>query len=381
MRTLMVGCWFVAVTVAPARADGGADPVEIELAALASEAVKVLAKEGQQQIRIGEFTPNVEIPSNFGKIPSNFGPGVQLILRAEFAKRKIAVDPAALIEIKGNYIPDDKDPEVPASKEMFMRLNAELVNTKSRLRLVELSPRAAFGTESLGRAMAVSASFSPDAQRDVRNDQLKRRIQKPETHVAVTKVASSADSPFAVEILVVTDPKAADPAVGRAVTEKDGLAFVAVQDREYYRVKVHNTARFDAAVRVSIDGLDQYAFSDPEFRAKDGRPKFQYLTVPKGKTAVISGWFRNLKQADAFAITEYAKSAAAELNISQAEVGQICVQFYAAWETDAEKPTDETGKNAATGRGEKVDTNLKLVTRTIGALRDQVAIRYAKVAK
>ena len=78
------------------------------------------------------------------------------------------------------------------------------------------------------------------------------------------------------------------------------------------------------------------------------------------------------------AIKADAKSAVAELNASQGEVGQICIQFHAAWETDAEKPADESGKDAATARGEKVDVNLTEKHHQIGALRDQVSVRYTK---
>lgn len=53
------------------------------------------------------------------------------------------------------------------------------------------------------------------------------------------------------------------------------------------------------------------------------------------------------------------------------------MQFHAAWKTQ-EELTAESAKDAATGRGKPVDVNLKLVTRFIGAQRDQVAIRYTK---
>ena len=109
-----------------------------------------------------------------------------------------------------------------------------------------------------------------------------------------------------------------------------------------------------------------------------GRPKYQYMIVPKGKSVVIRGWFRSLKQADAFVVTGYSKSAAAELGATQADTGQICVQFYAAWEKDADKPAGETGRDAATGRGDPVDVEMTPVTRHIGVLRDQVSIRYSK---
>jgi hypothetical protein len=145
-----------------------------------------------------------------------------------------------------------------------------------------------------------------------------------------------------------------------------------------YRLRIHNDAPHDVAVRVSVDGLDQYAFADREFREKDGRPRFQYMIVPKKSSAVIRGWFVTLNRADSFEVTDYAKSASAEMKASASDVGVICVQFHAAWENDDDRPKDETSRDAATGRGAPVDTKLQLVKRQIGVMREQIAVRYTK---
>lgn len=376
MRPFLIAGVILALTARPApAADANADPVEIELKDLAEDVAKALGKEGQKEIAIGPFVGK-------GNIPTNFGPEMQRILIAEFRTRKIGVSKDARVMVSGSYFPATEDPAVPNSKLMFIRVNAVLENTMTGLQLgnVNIPSRAVYGNEALARAFAPSTPLSPDEDRESRNGELNKRIKTPEVHKAGSTVRSKSGSPFAVEILV-DDPSAPDPASGRAVEVKDGLAFVDVRKKEYYRVKIHNTAPFDVAVRLSIDGLDQFVFADAEFRDKDGRPRFQYMVVPKGKAAVLRGWFRTLKQADSFVVTEYAKSAVAELNASQGDVGQICVQFYAAWEKDMDKPRDEPpggGKDGATGRGEKVDVNLVPVKRQIGVLRDQVSIRYSK---
>ena len=84
------------------------------------------------------------------------------------------------------------------------------------------------------------------------------------------------------------------------------------------------------------------------------------------------------RKADSFLVTEYAKSAVAELNATQGEVGVICVQFHAAWKTEAERSAESAKDATATGRGKPVDVHLQEVKRFIGVLRDQVGIRYTK---
>jgi len=351
------------------------DPVETELAGLVEEVVGVLKKQNQQQIRIGKFTGD-------GDIPSHFGPEIQRYLIALFSdKHKIRIDRDATIEIKGDYRPAKSDPANPNQTEMFIRINASLVDTNTGKPLANVAAfsRGAYGNEALARAFAVPVSLPPSADRNVRNEQIKRRIDKPETHVADTLIRSSAASPFAVEMLVVPNAKSPDPAKGREVKTPGGLAFVEIAKGEVYRVKIHNSADFDVAVKISVDGLDQFVFADKENFDEQGKLKFlPMMIVPKGKTAVVRGWFRTLKKADSFQVSSYAESAAVELNASQGEVGVVNVQFFAAWDT-AEQLKVEGAKDAtATKRGEPVDTDLKVVPKFIGAFRDQVSVRYTK---
>lgn len=306
MKRLMIALSLTVSLSTPLRA---ADKVQLELSALVNDVVAILEKQDQKTIRIGKFTGD-------GDIPSHFGPEIQRVLIGAFVGKKIRIEKDALIEIKGDYSPATEDPGAPALKDMFLRITTRLVNTKTRLELagVEIKARAIYGNDVIAKAFAPTVFLPPSAGRKERNDELKEAIKKPRTHVAKTKVKSADTSPFAVEILVVDDEKAADPTIGGALTEKDGCAFVTVAKKKQYRVKIHNAADFDVAIRLSIDGLDQFVFADKEFRDKDGKPKFEYMIVPAKKSAVIRGWFRHLKQADSFLVTEYAKSAVAELN-------------------------------------------------------------------
>lgn len=349
------------------------DAIEKELAALVTDVAKVLEKQSQGDIRIGKFTGD-------GDVPSNYGPEIQRVLIAEFAKKKIGVNKDALIEIKGDYAPAKENPDEPRLTEMFVRINASLVNTKTRIALANIPvfSRATYGNEALAKTFAVPVSLPPGADRSTRAEKIREAIEKPATHVGNALVRSKADSPFAIEMLVVPNAAAADPKAGRAATLDKGLAFVEIHKTEVYRVRIHNAAPFDVAVRLTVDGLDQFVFADKEFCDGTGRSKFQYMVVPAKGSAVVKGWFRNLKTADSFLVTEYAKGAVAQLDASQGEVGVVNAQFFAAFATEEELRKNEGGKDAATGRGDPVGVDLKVVTRHIGNLRDQVSVRYTK---
>lgn len=367
----LTAMFLALATVANVQADTN---VELELEALAKDVVTILQKQNQTSIRIGKFNAD-------GDIPTNFGPEFQRILADKFAASKITVSKDALIEIQGNYGPATADPNVPDLKQMYTRIVARLVDTKTRVVLDKINSlsRAIHGNDALREVFPITVGLTPNADRQTRNDQIRKGIESPKAFVQKTQIRSSETSPFAVEILVVNDPKDSDPADGAPITFSDGLPFVKITKGQSYRVKIHNNADFDAAIQLRIDGLDQYVFSDQEFRKPNGQPKFEQFIIRKKSSYVISGWFRNLKQLDAFTVDDYAKSAAAELKSSQGEIGTISVAFHAAWNTP-EELSSEGGKDArdnnATRRGATIDTSLIQIQKFVGVCRDQVSVRY-----
>ncbi len=374
---MLKNSWLVALALlVPGMAR--ADNVQKELAALAQEVAQVLAKQGQTSICLGRFV-------GAGNVPSHYGPEITRILIAEFARMRITVDARAPIELTGQYRPADEDPAVPNSKELFIRLVAQVIEKKSGLPLsnVTLTARAVYGNAEVARVFGVPVSLPPDAQRGQRNERIKENLDNPKMDVGRQSVIrSKADSPFSVEILVVNKADAPDPTAGRPAKLENGLAFVPIARGEFYRVRFTNHAPFDVAVRLTIDGLDQFAFSDADFVIKEtGKPKYSYRIVSKGETVVIAGWFRNLKEFDYFIVTEYAKSAVAELKVQPDEIGVIVAQVHAAWEKDTDRPKDEGGDRSAgdaTGRQSGSSHDLKEVQRHIGVLRDTIPVRYTR---
>src|SRR5205085_1510760 len=114
------------------------------------------------------------------------------------------------------------------------------------------------------------------------------------------------------------------------------------------------------------------------------RKTFHSIIIAPQKEAIVYGWFVTQKKSDEFQVTEYARSAAAELKVST-PVGIITASFAACWENEQLRPHDEPvnppnhSRDAyATGRGARIGTRAEAITRNIGVIRGAVSIRYLR---
>ncbi len=215
-------------------------------------------------------------------------------------------------------------------------------------------------------------------------------IDKPNPIIEQTRVLAGKGAPFSLEILTAPPKpgggkhKRDDYVTRNPVTDKEsGLAFVPIARNEVYAVRIINDADFDVAVDLRIDGLSVYHASDFKDE-KTGLPKDRFIIVEKKTPVFIPGWFINLSQADEFLVTEYAKSEAGKFG-NAANVGTITATFHAAWDPKGKPPADEPRNPSelaqsadATGRGDRVTADYKLLDRTIGVFRGAVSVRYVK---
>lgn len=364
-----------------------------ELAALARTIQKILDGRGQDSVAIGQFTG----PPNF---PTSAGPGVVQVLKEELEKAGVRVKQRAEIGIKGEYLlaeVEEPDPANPANRQKFLavRITGSLVD-QFGMPLTDFSfsekvagDRKEFAAVDKGKfdtkvsderavveLMGPPVQLPPDESARDRDNRLRQSLKDPEVRVAKnTEVSAGAGSPFAVEILVNNQP--------RNVTLDDGLPFVKLDRGEAYEVRLINRSQHDAAVRLTIDGLSVFQFSELKQTKGDnaGQPLYSHYVVPSNSIFIVKGWHRSNEAVDRFLVTEYAKSAAAELN-STNNVGTITAAFSAAWPVDATPPADEPatkrGDRNATGFGPRVEQKVKEVQRRIGVLRASVSVRYAK---
>ncbi|WP_165071872.1 hypothetical protein [Paludisphaera rhizosphaerae] len=345
-----------------------------ELAALAKQIQPEAAKYGDAVI-MGEFTGPPELASSGG-------PGISQTLKVELEKLGVQVKRSARIAVKGEY----KIVTDAASKLTVMAVLARIVDRNGK-ELLELRSRGVFDLTSIASVTGATMVVPPDAspkEREKAVDQALESIQKPTAKG--TRISASRTSPYSIEILVGPDPGAGPPDLSkyrpRAPSfDGDGLAFLSIAKGEVYAVRVLNQSKHDAAVTLTVDGLNMFAFSDT--------PSYEFFILGAGAEGVIPGWHRTNQTSDAFQVDDYARSAAAEKLPNSSSIGTIHVSFKAAWPKGGTPPADE-GESAAgasarsglaTGRGPAVAAKYEEVLRDVGRLREAVAVRYDKTAE
>ncbi|MEZ6123205.1 MAG: hypothetical protein R3C49_08540 [Planctomycetaceae bacterium] len=225
--------------------------------------------------------------------------------------------------------------------------------------------------EDVAAITGVTTELHPEDRDDDRQRDLKRDLLSPKLHIEGTTCSAAAGSPYRVEVLVNGQPA--------GISLQDGLGFVKINKGDTYSIRLHNLSPHDAAVRLSIDGLSVFTFS--QLAEPDGTPKYRFYIVPKNSVGEIKGWHKTNSEVSSFLVTEYDKSAAASINHDQ-NIGTITAVFSAAWPRTGPKPADEdlTGKGLpnATGFGPPIAQVVEEVQRDVGRVRASVSLRYSK---
>src|SRR5206468_2703941 len=149
---------------------------------------------------------------------------------------------------------------------------------------------------------------------------VRRLVEHPAVRVSAGRVSVSDRSPYAVEVSVKSDGRY----LPRPAEEEKGTAFVPLGPREVFAVNLVNGSDHDAAVELMLDGLSVFAFSDS--------PAYRHLVVPRRGSTLVRGWHRTNRLSEAFVITDYPRSAVAELLANPDRVGTITATFAAAWD-------------------------------------------------
>lgn len=327
---------------------------------------KLLAEEKQNAIAVGEFTG----PAG---LDTNAGPGIQQLLTEELLALKVIVRKKATLSVKGRYA-RVKDKDSPG--RIAVKVTAEVLDDSDERKAEFHALLRADG--DIARLLALTARLPERDDKDKggpkkRNEELDRRIKKPEVFVDGSKVSAAAGSPYAVELLVHRGKDI--PTLPRKARVEDGQAFVKLERYEIYEVRMSNRSDQEAAVTLTIDGLDAFAFSEVR-DDKTGRPKYTHYIVKPGETTTIVGWHLRDNPPDnyaAFLVTEYGKGASSRA-VSQArgKRGVITVTFAPCYEGKPRAVGDETGLGPP--RSVKVEP----VQRAIGAVAEVVSIRYTR---
>lgn len=351
------------------------DDLRRELSDLAIAIKKTLAAKQEDSVAIGQFTG----PPNF---PTSGGPGLVQILTEELQKLGITVKTRAKLGLKGEYrvseLPSaDKDDARLGVKVLALRIRASIEEINGDILKDFLFDRKIRGEAAVASLIGLTVSLDPKGTEKDRDQELRGQITDPKKpHIERSVIRSRDKSPYAVEIMVNTHP--------RAATEKDGLAFVSIKRGEVYAVRLVNNSDIETAVQLRIDGLNMFAFSELRHKdgAKKGEPLYTAVILAPKSSVIIAGWHRTNDKSDSFKVTAYADSAAATLKHT-ANLGTITATFQASWPQGGQAPADEPGKRRggtgdATGFGPRIDMKYQEVKRNFGVIRDVVSVRYTK---
>jgi hypothetical protein len=365
-----------------------AAPAHAQSSGTLSEAVNDLARDvkgfiGERKLTIGQFPGT----GDMGRF-SSAGPLLQTALQKKLKELGCnIVDRKGDYELRGEYT----EMEDANTERQFVQIKLELRDREGNSRFfvgIENGKANKYFVKNesdLSKILGTSVYLPPDATPKARIDEYKRQIDDPKPAIKGTHVLAGASAPFAVEVLVAggRGPHQESDYAARMPEDRSGLAFVPIARNEAYAVRLINNADYDAAVDLRIDGLSMFHASDIKDQ-KTGAPAYRYVILPKRTSYLVRGWFIDLKSTDEFLVTEYAKSEAGKIGQS-ANLGTITATFHAAWDPKDGPPRDEP-KNAdqysqsadATGRGDRINADYRVVDYQIGVFRGAVSVRYTK---
>jgi hypothetical protein len=341
---------------------GASEALRPELKEMAVLLEKLVKARSQDTVALGNFTGRSD------RQPSA-GPGIKRILIEELKKRNIRVVKQAALEVNAEYR------DVEDGEGVALRLKAVVIERKSGDALVEFKfDRKLKNPDILVQVLGVTRPDpgAGNGASKAERAELKGRLNNPrvDVHKGDPRIKADPKSKYAIEICV----KKGSGYVPRQAAEDQGLAFVPLGRDEVFAVKLINDSDHDAVVELTLDGLSMFAFSDTHRSCR-------HFVVSKRSSALIEGWHRTNKRADAFKITDY--PAVKELLANPDDIGTITATFAAAWEPGQKAPQDESSKFRdpfGVGRGDPVQTQFRDVVRQRGRMRDVISVRYKKAA-
>ena len=353
---------------------GGAGPVHAQAglkAELGESAKKIAQAVGDRPVTVGEFTG---LKGESNAVPqSSAGPGIAKALSDALKKQKVTVQNNAALTVEGDFS-DFNDAQ---SGRLGVRVNVRIKDSKGKVALEfarGIFPKDASDT-SIQELLGVSTSAGGNATDEQRDQLIRDSLKDPTATIAGTRILAQPKRPYAIEVLV----KSGDDFVAKTPQSVNGRAFVSLDKNDTYAVRLINTFNFDAAVTLSIDGLNVFAFS--QVKDETGDPKVTRLIVPKKSQATITGWYLTDTKTASFVVTDLPKSAGGALK-SSAAVGTITASFGVAVAKGGKLPADEPKTRAAdpsaTGIGADTTLNYKEAERTFGVVRDTISVRYGK---
>lgn len=395
----------------PAR--GGRDTLETALSNSARAIGSFLRKEGADSVAVKTFTSRGTPPATGGvAIRQEL---IEKLQDASVTRQRVQIKPTAPFTIHGNFAAarPSKDDSFAvhitivvedAQSQTKLNLPAKVYSDEDILRLIGPNvalpvvkdqptnvPVAGPSTDEDADA-DFTPPTTPKGEREARFDALVKAIDPengpPVRFEAGSFVAADApplkseirvgDTPYSIEILVKND-QTAGKYVPRAPKLVEGQPFVEIKPGEVYAVRlINDSTRYDAGVKLSIDGLSTFQFSEnADYKQLD-----KWL-IRRQSHGVIRGW--HLRNQDGkmvlaeFKVNSYGEIPAVQMGSPQ-EYGTITATFCAAWRKGEEPPPSDIyyERVRGTGQGETRVEELDEVQRFFGKPRASISVRYER---
>ena len=352
------------------------EPIRTALTPVADDCQKWLAGRKYTAVCIAEIVG----PRTY---PTSAGPGIRLVMVELLRQRQFEVKERAPIAISISYKPRDVADGRDRDRKRLV-VDLRVVFSDSRETELDDFETRIEHTEAVQIFLgaSINRSASPDAS-GTGGEAVE--FFEPKTHFDGTTVLAGAKSPYGLEVRVN----------GAAVPpqDRDGLAFTPLRREQEYTVRLFNRSETEAAVRLSIDGLNVFTFledkqpatlADGKPNPRRGEPRFDLFLVPAGGSVEVPGWMISRSKVLGFKVTSYPDTALAQLGRDQSPTGTITATFSAAWPKGqkppaGEPPTARGPGDDGTGFGKPKAIDARPVERQVGVVRASVSVRYSSM--
>ncbi|TWU05860.1 hypothetical protein Pla52n_15750 [Stieleria varia] len=340
-----------------------ADPLlDQGLKKMATEIGQFLDEEGlPKHMIVGDFTGTPKLKASGGIEISR-----AIVEQLEAAGIKVSDD--GPLQLMGKFkLKEAKQHLQDDFESLALEIEALILDSEDE-ELAEL-PISVFGSIALQLA-GQTVDVPPKASEKQRQETLIHQVDHPPTKIDNVKTKPSPTSPFSMEIFVL---KGNQMSPCKPELDSQSRSFVQLNKGDEYIVRLTNDASFEAAVTLTIDGVNM--FVDAQDAPKDSR-----LIIYPGTHVDIPGWYFTKTHSKAFEIGGYEESVAKRVGNSTG-VGMITAAFSASWDPKGPRPSDEPGGksksiNKATKQGRDLDKNYVQLDREFGQIRSIITVRY-----
>jgi hypothetical protein len=333
--------------------------LQIELQELAKSLHALVVENGEGSISVGAFASHKDVDGSAG-------PQLQLILARELQGLGLAIDEEnPRYRVHGEYGPFNAD------RKLGIRVSAHLIDgTTGKTWTGSPLMRGVFGRETtplvLGLTVADSTALPTVYQLGWSDLPWDRRLGFSPPLVTGATIRGRSGSAYAVEVLAKRDGQL----VSQTATIQDNRPWVELAAEDSFAVRLVNESEHEAAVRLTVDGVEALEFS--------GSNSLHWI-VPPGRSLVVDGWRLPGGRTEAFqARGGFPQSPAAPCRLTPSPAtGQISASFSACWKDDAARPRDEPPtRDRLIGVGSDVETSDS--QRQLGRLRSVISVRFER---